>query len=51
MAHSSNLQIEMPDHHQVDKLIVDVVHKMKNNLGGITGFAALLERDLGADTP
>jgi light-regulated signal transduction histidine kinase (bacteriophytochrome) len=44
-------KIEMPEHDQLDKLIVDVVHKMKNNLGGITGFASLLERDFGEDKP
>ncbi|MFH1942530.1 MAG: histidine kinase dimerization/phospho-acceptor domain-containing protein [bacterium] len=29
-----------------EKLLSDVVHKIKNNLGGIGGFAALLDRDL-----
>jgi light-regulated signal transduction histidine kinase (bacteriophytochrome) len=28
-------------------LLAEVVHKVKNSLGGIGGFAALLERDLG----
>ena len=51
MVQPNRLQIKLPDQLQIDKLIVDVVHKMKNNLGGITGFAALLERDLGEDTP
>ncbi|MBN1896054.1 hypothetical protein JW906_16330 [bacterium] len=32
-------------------LIADVIHKIKNSLGGITGFAALLERDTGAKDP
>ena len=32
-------------------LLTEVVHKIKNSLGGIGGFAALLERDLGPDDP
>lgn len=31
-----------------EKLLADIVHKIKNRLGGIGGFAALLERDMGA---
>jgi len=31
-----------------EKLLADVVHKIKNRLGGIGGFAALLERDIGS---
>jgi len=31
--------------------MADVVHKIKNNLGGIGGFASLLERDLDEDDP
>jgi len=34
-----------------EKLFSDVVHKIKNGLGGIGGFAALLERDLDSDDP
>jgi hypothetical protein len=33
------------------KLLTEVVHKIKNSLGGMGGFAALLERDLGPDDP
>lgn len=29
-----------------ERLLADVVHKIKNGLGGIAGFATLLERDL-----
>ena len=29
-----------------ERLLPDVIHKIKNSLGGIGGFAALLERDL-----
>jgi hypothetical protein len=36
---------------QTVRLLTDVIHKIKNSLGGIGGFAALLERDLGADDP
>ncbi len=32
-------------------LLTEVIHKIKNSLGGIGGFAALLERDLGPDDP
>ena len=32
-----------------DRLLADVVHKIKNGLGGIGGFATLLERDLAED--
>lgn len=31
------------------KLFTEVAHKIKNSLGGIGGFASLLERDLGPD--
>jgi len=34
-----------------EKLLSDVVHKVKNGLGGIGGFAALLERDLESNDP
>ncbi len=34
-----------------EKLLSDVVHKIKNGLGAIGGFAALLERDIKADDP
>jgi signal transduction histidine kinase len=34
-----------------DKLLADVIHKIKNNLGGIGGFASLLERDLNSNDP
>jgi len=34
-----------------ENLLADVVHKIKNGLGGIGGFATLLERDLEADDP
>ena len=33
------------------KLFADTVHTLKNGLGGIAGFAALLERDLDSDDP
>jgi len=33
------------------ELITDVVHKIKNGLGGIAGFAGLLERDLTPNDP
>jgi signal transduction histidine kinase len=36
---------------EFEKLIRDVIHKVKNNLGGISGFATLLSRDLGEDSP
>lgn len=32
-------------------LFAEVIHKIKNSLGGIGGFAALLERDLGPEDP
>ena len=32
-----------------EKFLAEVVHKIKNNLGGIGGFASLLERDLEGD--
>ncbi len=34
-----------------EKLFPDVVHKIKNSLGGIGGFATLLEKDLGSGDP
>ena len=34
-----------------EKLLSDVVHKIKNGLGAIGGFAALLERDIKTDDP
>ena len=34
-----------------DKFLSDVVHKIKNNLGGISGFASLLERELRPNDP
>ncbi|MBN2030069.1 hypothetical protein JW824_07460 [bacterium] len=34
-----------------EKLFPDVVHKIKNSLGGIGGFATLLEKDLGSKDP
>jgi signal transduction histidine kinase len=34
-----------------ERLLADVVHKIKNSLGGIGGFATLLERDLEPDDP
>lgn len=34
-----------------EQIFVDVIHKIKNGLGGIDGFAALLERDLEPDDP
>lgn len=34
-----------------ERLFSEVVHKMKNSLGGISGFATLLEKDLGEDDP
>ena len=52
-----NILVEKKPHHPLvinqsrgidEKLLADVVHKIKNRLGGIGGFAALLERDLGA---
>jgi hypothetical protein len=33
------------------RLLTEIIHKIKNSLGGIGGFAALLERDLGPDDP
>ncbi len=38
-------------HSRDDKFLSDVVHKIKNNLGGIGGFASLLERDLDRNDP
>ena len=38
-------------HNKGDKFLSDVVHKIKNNLGGIGGFASLLERDLDRNDP
>ena len=38
-------------HGKGDKFLSDVVHKIKNNLGGISGFASLLERDLRPNDP
>jgi len=32
-------------------LLSDIVHKIRNGLGGIDGFASLLERDLNTDDP
>ena len=34
-----------------EKLLSDVVHKIKNGLGGIGGFATLLDRDIEANDP
>jgi len=34
-----------------EQLLADVIHKIKNGLGGIGGFAALLDRDLPDDDP
>ena len=34
-----------------DLFLVDIIHKIKNGLGGIEGFAALLERDLEPEDP
>jgi len=34
-----------------EKLLSDVFHKIKNGLGGIGGFATLLDRDIEADDP
>ena len=34
-----------------ERLLADVVHKIKNGLGGIGGFATLLERDLETEDP
>lgn len=39
------------DIYQHASLIHDVVHKLKNGLGGIGGFAALLDRDLDGEDP
>lgn len=39
------------DQYVSEKLLSEVIHKIKNSLGGIGGFAALLERDLGSDDP
>lgn len=36
---------------KVEKLVGDVIHKVKNNLGGISGFATLLSRDIGDESP
>ena len=33
------------------KLFADTIHTLKNGLGGIAGFAALLDRDLDTDDP
>lgn len=42
----------LPQNMKVDeKLLSDVVHKIKNGLGAIGGFAALLERDIKTDDP
>ncbi|MBN2415878.1 hypothetical protein JXO52_08545 [bacterium] len=34
-----------------DHLLVDTIHKLKNGLGGIEGFATLLQRDIAPDSP
>ena len=34
-----------------DQLLADIVHKIKNGLGGIGGFATLLDRDLDPEDP
>lgn len=34
-----------------EQLLAEVVHKIKNSLGGISGFATLLERDLEPEDP
>ena len=39
------------NHSELEILIGDVIHKVKNNLGGMSGFATLLERDLGEESP
>ena len=36
---------------EFEQLIRDVIHKVKNNLGGISGFATLPSRDLGENSP
>jgi signal transduction histidine kinase len=41
----------IPDSGINAQLLADVVHKIKNNLGGIGGFATLLERDIDAEDP
>ena len=34
-----------------NKLLVDVIHKLKNGLGGIDGFSTLLDRDMDTSDP
>lgn len=46
---SKLISIHSIDHPEFEKLVGDVVHKLKNNLGGLSGFATLLERDVGED--
>ena len=45
------LNTHVPDDLSLERLMGDVIHKMKNNLGGISGFATLLSRDLGENSP
>jgi len=48
-----SLVVEKIDEKSVlnEQIFVDVIHKIKNGLGGIDGFAALLERDLDPEDP
>ncbi|MBN1780692.1 HAMP domain-containing histidine kinase [bacterium] len=46
-----NQDIETLNPQAFERLIGDVIHKVKNNLGGISGFTTLLERDLGKRSP
>jgi len=39
------------DSNVMKRLIADVVHKIKNGLGGISGYATLLEREFSHDDP
>ncbi|MFC1568589.1 hypothetical protein ACFL4L_00005, partial [bacterium] len=48
---SQFISLQGLNHTEFEKLVGDVIHKMKNNLGGISGFSTLLERDLGEDSP
>lgn len=47
----SESEIPGLNYSEFEQLIRDVIHKVKNNLGGISGFATLLSRDLGENSP
>ncbi len=51
MVNELNSMLENQDYGFDGKLLADVAHKIKNGLGGIGGFAALLERDIDGEDP